>query len=173
LKDRPTKETLEAAAILIDQTPEQHALEKNLAKSMLSRGLNATNRPSYESLKEDNIIVDNCKVKELEKAMATDKLKVGLENRAEADDLKEKGVLKTANDANKESLEKSMAKDKLSKELNKDQRPSVDELKEKGVVKDEMRVRAESLTTEMAKTSLKNELAGRPSVEEVKKAGVL
>jgi hypothetical protein len=87
---------------------------------MLSRGLNATNRPSYESLKEDNIIVDSGKAKELEKAMATDKLKVGLEKRADADDLKEKGVLKTPKDANKASLEKNMAKDKLAKEVRMD-----------------------------------------------------
>lgn len=128
---------------MIDQTPAEHSLEKSLHASMLNRKLTATNRPTVESLKHDNIVKENFKGKELEKAIHSDQLKGGLEGRERAESLKEKGILKDGMRARAESLNKEMKKDKLGKELAKEGRPSVDEVKDSGILKDGMRVRAE------------------------------
>ena len=79
--------------------------------------------------------------------------------------------MKSPVEAKKDELEKTMAKDKLGKELNSVNRPTINEVKDSGIHKDTMRVRAESLTKEMAKTSLKGDLEKRPGPDEVKVSG--
>ena len=172
LNRRALVEDVKGAGILIDQTPEQYDLEKNINGLKLKSALEATNRPSPSDLKDSNIMV--AKNKDLEKAINTDTVKAALEKRPAPDELQE-GLLKTPHEAKKGELESSIAKDYLEKKLTPGRRPTVNDITAAGILKDAVRDKADSLSKELAKDSVKKDLSvgRRSSLEDLKAAGII
>jgi len=120
LNSRPTKNNLIDKGVILNKNPNAAALEKNINKHKVENDLNS--RPSKSDLIDQGVYVDKTPNQQaIEVGAKASLLKQGLTavNRPGIDDLKSKGIHKTAAQSGGVALEKSMAEDTLNKHLQK------------------------------------------------------